>query len=80
MIREEEITEKALREVAEKMIIAARTAPKARGRNHLFIVLAGKEEIEKIAHCMDQIAGESGEAFFSRDAGDIRQSDRKSVV
>jgi len=74
MLHEEDILDNALRHVAEKMIVAARTAPKARGKNNLFTALAGKGEIEKLARRMEEIARESGEAFFARDAGNIRQS------
>lgn len=74
MLHEKEILDDALRQVAEKMIVAARTAPKARGKNNLFTALAGKEDIEKLARRMEEIARESGEAFFARDAGNIRQA------
>ncbi len=72
MLHETDFLENQLRDVAEKMILAARTAPKARGRDQLFTALAGKEEIKKLAERMETIANESGEAFFARDAGNIR--------
>ncbi|KNY30503.1 ferredoxin domain-containing protein [Pseudobacteroides cellulosolvens] len=73
---EEDIRKQALMNVAEKMLIAARTAPKARGVDNLILSIADKDEIVKIADMMKQMVQE-GEAadFFIRDADNILRSD-----
>ncbi|HEY9062939.1 MAG TPA: DUF2148 domain-containing protein [Pseudobacteroides sp.] len=73
---EENIRNQALMNIAEKMLIAARTAPKARGVDNLVLSIADKDEIVKIADMMKQMVQEGGAAdFFIRDADNILQSD-----
>lgn len=75
MIKEEEIRKSVVMEVAELMIIAARTAPKARGIDNLFAAILTDEEVQKLADMMDKMVVEEGApSFFSRDAGNLRQS------
>jgi len=73
---EENLRRQALMNVAEKMLIAARTAPKARGVDNLVLSIVDKDEIVKIADVMKQMVqqGEAGD-FFIRDADNILQSD-----
>lgn len=71
---EEDLKLDILRQVAGEMIVAARTAPKARGKNVLdFMVIEG-EDIERIARKMEALGELTGVYFFSRDANDIRNS------
>jgi len=58
----------ALETVAELMCLAARTAPKARGLDNLFITLVRGEEKARVIARMHQIATEHNLAFFERDA------------
>jgi len=62
----------ALLEVARLMALSARTAPKARGRDHLRIRVLSGEEKERLAEKMEEMAGEY--AFFRRDARSIREA------
>lgn len=72
LIYEENIREKAVRAVAEKMLIAARSAPKARGVDNLVIAIAEKEQIKKIADKMKEMVEKNGAPqFFIRDANNI---------
>ncbi|HNX08027.1 MAG TPA: ferredoxin, partial [Bacteroidales bacterium] len=71
MITENEITRKTVRRVAEKMILAARTAPKARGTDNLILAIAEKEDIQEIAEKMKEIGQRINAAFFLRDAENI---------
>lgn len=72
LIYEEIIREKAVRAVAEKMLIAARSAPKARGVDNLVIAIAEKEQIKKIADKMKEMVEKNGAPqFFIRDANNI---------
>ncbi|NOZ24449.1 MAG: ferredoxin [Planctomycetes bacterium] len=69
--REEELNAEALKEVAKKMLIAARTAPKARGEDNLVLALMEGDEIKKVSNRMKEIAAEYDMAFFTRDAENI---------
>lgn len=71
IISEKEISEKALIAIAEKMVIAARTAPKGRGYNNIEIKLATGKDIKKISDKMKEIGNEKAQAFFIRDAENI---------
>ncbi len=70
---EREIVEK----LAYELLVAARTAPKARGQDDLVTALiTDRAEMERIAEEMEKIAEEKGEAFkfFKRDAENLRNS------
>jgi uncharacterized ferredoxin-like protein len=72
---EEEIREEAVHEVARKMLIAARTAPKGRGLDNTVMALVGREGIRKIADKLkDMVEKEGAPAFFARDAENILSS------
>ncbi len=71
---EKTITEKSLREIAAKMVVAARTAPKARGIDTFEIKMAEGESVTKLAEKMSQIAREHDIPFFERDAGNLRSA------
>lgn len=80
MTTEEEIRKTTVAEVANLMMTAARTAPKGKGRDTLFVALADEAEIMKIASRMDDIARDEALAFFSRDAANLRASDALVLV
>ena len=72
MIHESQITEQQLLDVAGKMIIAARTAPKTRGKDYLiFSIINNKKEKESLASKMKEIGEKTGAYFFARDAENI---------
>ncbi len=73
--QEENITATTLHQVASMMVTAARTAPKARGRNNLQLLVVDGEDIEKIAKRMEEIGEMTKAHFFGRDANDIRRSE-----
>ncbi|MCD6201807.1 MAG: ferredoxin [Bacteroidales bacterium] len=72
---EQEIISRNLRDVADKMITAARTAPKARGRNNLVFLLVEGDDLEKLAQKMEELGEKTNAYFFGRDANDIRRSE-----
>ncbi len=72
---EKESISRTLRLVAEQMITAARTAPKARGRNSLEFLIVEGEDLEKLAQKMEELGEKTGVYFFGRDANDIRRSE-----
>jgi len=72
---EDQLREEAIFEVAKKMAIAARTAPKGRGTDTMVISVVKGDTIRKIAEKMKEMVGkDEAPAFFERDANNILQS------
>jgi len=64
-----------LRRVAELMCVAARTAPKARGRDNLVTALVEEEaERRRLAEKMREIGERAQAAFFARDADSLMKA------
>lgn len=81
MIREEEVRKKTVLEVAALMLIAARTAPKARGMDYVYAAILSDDEINRLADYMEQMVHDEGAPdFFARDARNIRQSDAVVIL
>jgi len=74
MIQEHELSDATLTEVAKKMMLAARTAPKGKGTNTMVISLVEGAEIKAISDRMIKIGNESGAQAFIRDAANILNS------
>ncbi len=72
---EETTRQEVVRRVAEFMMTAARTAPKAKGIDNLVLAMATGSDIEKIAEKMEEIGNrDEGTPSFLRDAENIRQA------
>ncbi len=79
-IHEKELIRKGVKEAAELMVISGKTAPKAKGVDNIeIVVICDKDELEKLASKMEEMAEELG-AFFKRDAMNIRNSDAVIIV
>ncbi|MEZ0394257.1 MAG: DUF2148 domain-containing protein [Desulfurococcaceae archaeon] len=66
--------------VAELMAVSAKTAPKARGVDNVVVkILSSREDLERLARKMEELADEYGE-FFRRDARSVRDSDAVVLV
>ena len=74
LINEGEIKKQALIEVARKMIIAARTAPKARGINNIEMAIITDNNIKALAKKMNEIGAREDNHIFLRDAKNIMES------
>lgn len=72
---EELIKKDAIFEVAKKMVIAARTAPKSRGKNTIYTAIVDGADIMRLSDKMASIATDSGELFFKRDSDNILRAD-----
>lgn len=59
-------------DIAQKMLVAARTAPKGKGIDVLECAVVNGDEKEALAVAMETIGKERGHAFFLRDAGCVR--------
>jgi uncharacterized ferredoxin-like protein len=71
---EENIRTETLINIAKEMMLAARTAPKARGIDNLEIALAESQSIEMISQQMKEIGAKYDLPNFLRDAENILQS------
>ncbi len=80
MLGESELIRSGVLRVAELMAVAAKTAPKARGMDNIRIALiSGREELEKLASKMEEMAATHG-SFFARDAASVRASDAVLLI
>lgn len=76
IISSKEAEERALIQVAELMLSAARTAPKGRGVDNLVGLILTGEDKKKLADEMRKLADDNGEplAFFNRDAVNVENA------
>ncbi|MET1160072.1 MAG: DUF2148 domain-containing protein [Thermoprotei archaeon] len=75
LIEEREAIRSGVLDVARLMVISAKTAPKARGVDNIVsAILDKREELERLASKMEELADKYGE-FFKRDAQNVRESD-----
>ncbi|MFO8053634.1 MAG: DUF2148 domain-containing protein [Bacteroidales bacterium] len=74
MITDKQILQQNLREVAGKMIMAARTAPKAKGKDHLYCAILQQEDIQALADLMIQTGEEKELTFFERDGHNLKET------
>jgi len=73
--KEEQFRENAVLRVAEDMCIAARTAPKGRGKDNLFIAIVKGEDLKCLSEKMEEVGKKEGLDFFIRDASNVLNSD-----
>jgi uncharacterized ferredoxin-like protein len=72
---EEELREDQVMEVARKMMIAARTAPKGRGKDDTVIALVARDGVKEISDRIKEMAVRDNlKPFFVRDAENILAS------
>ena len=69
---DKEMEMKAVMDAAQAMCAAARTAPKARGIDHIVTAVLTGDEKDALAAEMERLGGEYGEDFFVRDSGNVR--------
>ena len=71
MISEDKIKNESLKEIAKRMIIAARTAPKGRGADTFAFCLAEENDIKKISAKMLENGKQNEAGVFLRDSQSI---------
>lgn len=80
MIQEKDLIKNGIIRVAELMAIAAKTAPKGKGIDHIeTAVIIDRDEIEKLANKMDELSKKYG-TFLVRDANNVRNSDAVVLI
>lgn len=77
---EEELRDQILERVAQKMAIAARTAPKACGFDNLTIKVVTGQDIAKLSARMRELAVTLKKEFFARDAGNVDKASALLLV
>ena len=78
---EEQLRTETLKDVAAKMLLAARTAPKARGNDNLKLAVATGDTLKEIADKMIEIGNrDAGRLFFIRDAANVMKSDAVVLI
>jgi uncharacterized ferredoxin-like protein len=73
--KEEEFKKEAVLCVAEKMCLAARTAPKGRGIDLLEIAVVAGDTIEKVSKKMKEIGEKENHAIFTRDSENLKKAE-----
>ncbi len=68
----EDIAEESLLDVAKKMAVAARTAPKGKGVDNMAIAIALREDILKISEKLHELGERYDVPSFRRDAENIK--------
>ncbi|WP_445476037.1 ferredoxin domain-containing protein [Methanococcoides methylutens] len=68
--------------LAKTILVAARTAPKAKGKDDIVTALLEPEDMEVLASSMEEMADRKGEgfAFFKRDAQNVRNADAVILI
>lgn len=74
IIYEKEIKEQEVIDIAKKMLLAAQTAPKAKGIDTLSLAIATGDDIKIISDKLKELAEKTGFKFFIRDAENILQA------
>lgn len=72
MITDRELIKDNLFQVASQMVLAARTAPKTRGVDHLYTAILTKKDINKLAELMLKTGREKKLSFFERDGHNLQ--------
>jgi len=77
----EKMQKEGVSQVISLMCLAARTAPKTRGRDNIVIFPFSNAEKENLAKKMEEIASKGYQShIFSRDAQNIRQAEKVLVI
>ena len=80
MLPESDVIRSGVLRVAELMVVAAKTAPKARGIDNIVsVVISDPAELEDLARKMEELASKYG-SFFERDAKCVRESDAVVII
>lgn len=75
ILKEEDIRHQSVKDVAAKMMIAARTAPKAKGRDNLEIIMIDGDDMKRMGAKMSEIAAREDFPSFERDGGNLEKAE-----
>ncbi len=77
---ERDLRPEAVKMLAEAVMAAARTAPKAKGRDLVEIAMVTGKDIERLSQTMLEMSAESGMKFLIRDAGNILHAQAVIII
>lgn len=77
---EREVRNDSVLDSARKIMIAARTAPKAKGVDVIEIMTITGDDIKKLSDEMRRVSEENGFMFFLRDADNILQAEAVMLI
>jgi uncharacterized ferredoxin-like protein len=81
LINEETVRQASSLQVAKKMMTAARTAPKAKGRDNLYIAVVDEKTKDEIGNKMIEMSSrESVPDFFGRDGRNVLNADQLIII
>ena len=75
ILNERDCRHEAVLQIAQQMMIAARTAPKGKGIDVIEVALVTESNIQILSDTLKQIYEENGFKFFLRDADNILQAE-----
>ena len=76
----ERTEDEALKQVAQAMVLAARTAPKGKGQDNLAIVILEREEIEQVIAKMEDLGQKYELPAFIRDAKTLKEHVKMALL
>lgn len=77
---ERDIRNRTVRALAEAVMTAARTAPKAKGRDLVEAALITEDDLRRLADTMREMSAESGMKFLLRDANNVLEAEAVLVI
>lgn len=77
---ERDLRANTVKALAEAVMTAARTAPKAKGRDLVEVAMITDEDIKHLSQTMIQMSEESGLKFLLRDAANILQAEAVIII
>jgi uncharacterized ferredoxin-like protein len=80
IIKEDEAEEKGIVEVAQLMLVSAKTAPKAGGIGDILSAIVSGKEKDDLALEMEKVAEERSVPNFKRDAMNVRDSNTVVLI
>ncbi len=80
LIKSDDAEKDAALQVAKLMLVAARTAPKARGVDSVVTAILGGEDKDRVAVEMERLGREKNLPMRIRDAGNVRGSELVVLV
>ncbi|MDD3823986.1 MAG: DUF2148 domain-containing protein [Sphaerochaetaceae bacterium] len=81
LVSEQQVRRESVQETARRMVTAARTAPKSRGRDYVVAAIAEGETIREIAdHMRRMVERGVGSSFYLRDADNLEAADALVLI
>jgi len=80
IFREAKITEETVISIAKNMLVAARTAPKGKGKNTLEMFIVTGKDLVELSNTLYKMGIESNVDFYLRDAENLLQSTAAIII